>query len=89
MVWSDLLTVLQKLNFWSDFIEIDRVLIEANYCTECKTRTFVYKGFSLASEYRAFGVCESCDFAKLFWIEPAKVSGFKRKVSKRKAKAAI
>ncbi|HRH45873.1 MAG TPA: hypothetical protein PKY82_29795 [Pyrinomonadaceae bacterium] len=71
--------------FWSDLISIDRILITANFCPKCH-RSLVYQGWSNPTEYRAYGICEQCEFAKLFWIETVQISSFKKKVCRMSAK---
>lgn len=73
-------------NFAADFQPIDRVLIENNKCPHCKEK-LIYKAFSNAVEYQAFGVCEPCDYAKHFWTERVELAIAKRKFSARQAQA--
>lgn len=76
---------LKNRGFWSDHIEIDEILITANYCPGCHF-SLTYQGWSNMTEYRAFGICERCGFAKLFWTETSQMSGFKKKVCSMSAK---
>jgi hypothetical protein len=64
--------------YWPDSLDLDRRMIENNNCPECG-RKLVYKGFSNPERYKAFGICEPCEYARHFWTEPAVfVSGKKR-----------
>jgi hypothetical protein len=66
---------------WIDEIHIDRVCIESNTCPSC-WQPLKYRGFSNAVEYRAFGICERCDFAKQFWSEGAELVIAKKQICK-------
>jgi hypothetical protein len=65
--------------FWNDLIPIDKLMIEANFCPKCH-KSLVYRGKAKVTEYRAYGICEPCNFAKLFWTEPADTASYKKKV---------
>lgn len=56
--------------FWEDSLSLDKRLIERKICPKCKKRNLVYRGFSCPTAYKAFGICEPCEFAELFWTEP-------------------
>lgn len=65
--------------FWQDHLSIDKRLIESNQCPNKRCREFLtYRGFSNQTEYRAYGVCERCDYAKLFWTETAAAATAKK-----------
>lgn len=78
---------LQSKGFWSDFISIDQRMIEANFCPCCH-RSLEYQGWSNNEEYRAYGICDNDQYAKLFWVEKAPISSFKKKVCNAVKKAA-
>lgn len=61
-----------------DNLSIDRILIENNSCPHCKQK-LSYRGISTAVRYRAFGVCEKCDYAREFWMEAAVFNRVKKK----------
>lgn len=65
---SELLVILKERRWWSDDLRIDRIIVERHKCPDCKG-SLEYRGFSNPNEYRAFGVCESCDYARRFWTE--------------------
>lgn len=67
--------------FWNDDLSLDRRIIENRFCPHCR-RPFAYSGVSNKSEYRAYGVCEPCDFAKLFWTETAARQARKARIAK-------
>lgn len=54
----------------SDEISLDRIFVENHNCRRCRRR-IVYKAFSRMNNYRAFGVCETCDTAREFYNETA------------------
>ncbi len=66
-------------NYWSDSIPIDKMMIEACWCPKCH-RSLEYFGRSTATEYRAYGVCRECDFAKLYQVETCELAEFKKNV---------
>ena len=76
---------LKSNGFWSDSISIDRLMITANICPKCK-KSLIYQGWSNREEYRAYGICEQCQFAKLFWTETVPFSSFKKKICRMSAK---
>lgn len=76
---------LPKQGFWSDLISIDRTIITANFCPKCHC-SLVYQGWSNPEQYRAYGVCETCQFAKLFWTETVPLASFKKKIGRMSAK---
>jgi len=69
--------------FWADSLSLDKRMIENNFCPKCR-KNLVYKGFSNPTLYKAFGICEPCEFARLFWTEPAVLAGGKRRFSATK-----
>jgi hypothetical protein len=65
--------------FFSDPLPIDRRLVENNQCPQKNCRNFLaYKGVSNSEEYRAYGVCERCDYARLFWSEGTETAAAKK-----------
>lgn len=50
-----------------DSVKFNQVLIELKRCPECASK-LIYKGFSNATEFHNFGVCE-CGFYELYWTE--------------------
>lgn len=66
--YFDGIKALEEKGCWSDSLSLDKRLIEYHHCPNCD-RDFVYKGLSSPTAYRAFGVCEPCEFAKLFWVD--------------------
>lgn len=75
---------LTEQGFAPDFQTIDRILIRNNKCPNCG-KSLVYQGFSNAESYHAFGTCEPCDYAKLFWTETVEKAIAKRRLSRRRA----
>jgi benzoyl-CoA reductase/2-hydroxyglutaryl-CoA dehydratase subunit BcrC/BadD/HgdB len=71
--------------YWSDEISIDKMIVEANYCPKCKS-SLEYKAFSNMTEYRAFGICNKCLFAKEFWLEGSAFANYKKQICKVVAK---
>ena len=63
--------------FWSDFLSLDRVMIECHTCPTC-WRSLDYKGYANSSTYRAYGVCVKCDYAKKFWTETSQFVAAKK-----------
>lgn len=76
----NLIGTLCERGYWEDFLQIDRVMIENNRCPHCGL-TLLYKGLSNAAEYRAFGVCPACEFAREFWTEKAEIASVKKRFS--------
>jgi hypothetical protein len=70
---------MQKTGFWEDYLSLDRLIIEGKTCPKC-WKSLEYKGFSNVDEYRAFGVCNPCEFAKLFWTESVSSAAVKKKI---------
>lgn len=71
---------------WVDVVSVDQTLIERNKCPKCK-RKLIYKGFSNITWYFAFGICEACEYAKLFWSNSVAAAGAKKRLSGQTAKA--
>lgn len=66
--------------FSDDYVNIDRVLVEWHLCPKC-SRFLVYKGFNNGIEYRSYGTCAPCNYARLFWADAPEVAGAKKKFS--------
>jgi hypothetical protein len=64
---------------WSDEIRIDKMIVESNTCPGC-WKPLKYRGFSNMTAYRAFGICEPCQFAKQFWAEGAELATAKKNI---------
>jgi len=75
---------LEEQGFWADYIWLDQLMIERRTCPKCK-KNLTYKGLSNATHYKAFGICEPCKFARLFWTEVVKIAVGKKKFSREKA----
>lgn len=70
--------------YWTDFINIERVLIESYSCPNKKCREpLEYKSYANAREHLAYGVCSNCDSAKLFWTETSQLANLKNEISRR------
>lgn len=67
--------------YWPDSLGIDRVMIETKTCPKCR-KPLEYRGFSNMTEYKAFGVCADCLYAKHFWTEKAETAVAKKQISK-------
>lgn len=74
----------QTGKFWTDEVSLDRLLIERNRCPKCK-KGFIYRGVSNKDEYHAYGMCEKCDVAELFWKESPAFANTKKAFSKQTA----
>lgn len=78
---------MEENGFAPDFQRIDEILIGNNRCPDCR-KNLVYKGFSNDAEYKAFGICEPCDYARHFWTEKVEIAISKRKFSDRRRQTA-
>ena len=67
--------------FGVDELPIDKLMIQACHCPNCK-RSLEYFGRSNATEYRAYGVCRGCDYAKLYQVETCALVMAKKEVFK-------
>lgn len=70
--------------FWGDYLPLDKLIVESKQCPTC--RYFLsYVGKSNSYEYRAYGVCGSCDYARLFWTENQELKRAKKSLMKQAA----
>lgn len=67
----------QTASFGTDNIRLDKLMIEVCLCPNCR-RPFKYLGVSNSTEYRAYGICEDCDLAKLYSVERCELKEFKQ-----------
>lgn len=70
--------------FWEDTVEINKFMIERYNCPKCR-RPLIYKGYSNNTLLKNFGICEPCEFAKLFWSEPTVLVRAKNRISEKAA----
>jgi hypothetical protein len=64
--------------FWKDFVRLDARMIEYRQCPKC-WKFLTYKGFSNATEYKAFGICDPCKYAKVFWTHSIPLTNAKKR----------
>lgn len=86
LTFSEVLAGLKEKGYWNDLLSIDRIMIERHRCPKCDAN-LVYRGLSNPIEYKAFGVCEDCDHARLFWTEKTILRNAKKGLSARQGKA--
>lgn len=75
--FSELKKRLTSAGYLPDSLSMDCLVIENNRCPRCGAN-YAYKGVSNADEYLAFGVCESCDVARYFWMEGVAIAVAKK-----------
>lgn len=82
--FSELENQLTPAGYWTDYINIERVLVESYNCPNKKCRqSLEYKSFANVREHRAYGVCRDCDHAHLFWTESSQLANLKNEISRR------
>lgn len=72
--------------YWKDEIPIDKVIVESKYCPKCH-QYLEYRSYSNIEFNRVFGICEKCEYAKEFYLNPPFMTNFKKAVGKRTAAA--
>ena len=68
--------------YWSDSLRLDQLMIEAKTCPHC-WKSLQYRGFANTTEYKAFGICPDCRYAKHFWTETAEFARTKKVICNR------
>lgn len=80
--FSDIFAEMKTGGWWLDFINIDRVIVECHSCPACH-KTLEYKGYANATNAKTFGVCRTCDYAKLFYETTSGFAKLKQQFSRR------